>query len=282
MWESKSRLLFLSGLALPGFLAFEMMLYAGDMIMGWSMKRNLIDLCAETMVELGLSALVQGLNLLVVVTLAAIAWHSLRQPLLLRRTYRKLDAMLDPGLTAELNLRYGSGLGRILVVDRREASAFTMGIGKPSIVVTTGLISLLEPRELEAVMLHETFHQRQRDPRNLFLLSLFASVFWYIPLLGWLCHQYKIVREVLADNETIRSQGSPADLAGALLKMLKRGEVKSPSFAHISFAETSINCRIKLILNPEEKLPLRLPLKRTIVSLPVLAALGMMFFGGPA
>ncbi|AJY74670.1 M56 family metallopeptidase [Paenibacillus beijingensis] len=279
MWESKSRLLLVLGLALPGFIALEMMIYTADMLTGWKMNRNLIHMCAATLMDLGLSALVKALNLLVFVTLLVLLWQSARQPLLARRAGRKLQAMLEPALTEEMNRRYGSGRSGILVIDREEPAAFTMGMLKPRIVISTGLMSLLEPRELEAVILHETYHQKHGDPRNLFLLSLFASVFWYIPLLGWLCHQYKIVREVLADNEAMSRQGTAADLAGALLKMLKRGGAEPPSFAHVSFAETSINCRIRLILNPDEQLPLQLPLKRTMISLPALVALGAMFFG---
>ncbi|UUZ82422.1 hypothetical protein LJK88_50060 [Paenibacillus sp. P26] len=48
-------------------------------------------------------------------------------------------------------------------------------------------------------------------------------------------------------------------------------------FPNVSFADTSINYRIRLILNPEAEIPLKLPLTPTMISIQALLFLGAMF-----
>ena len=49
-----------------------------------------------------------------------------------------------------------------------------MGFVRPKIVLSTGLMSLLNDDELKAVIYHEMYHKENRDPlKNIFDVTLF-------------------------------------------------------------------------------------------------------------
>ncbi|UUZ82423.1 M56 family metallopeptidase [Paenibacillus sp. P26] len=212
MWENRSKTMFISGLALSGLILFQMSMYAMHMLLGWEIKHNLIQFCSRTAAALGLSSLVYGLDMLVLYTILSLILHTGRQSLLSDRAFRSLEAVKNERLTREFNMKYAGGLSHIMVVEQERPMAFTMNLLKPRIILSTGLIRLLDNRELEAVIYHEMYHLKHGDPLKTFLMSLCASVMWYIPLLKWLHQKYKIVREVLADHYAMSRQGSAAEL----------------------------------------------------------------------
>lgn len=71
---------------------------------------------------------------------------------------------------------------KIAVVNTSMPNAFATGKSPKSsvVAVTTGLMNLLEPEELEGVIAHELTHVRNRDVLVLTLASLFSTVAWYL------------------------------------------------------------------------------------------------------
>ena len=59
------------------------------------------------------------------------------------------------------------GWRHLQVVASDEVLCFCIGLLRPRIVVSTGLVELLDQAELEAVLAHEASHQRRRDPMRL-------------------------------------------------------------------------------------------------------------------
>merc|ERR1739848_405912 len=61
----------------------------------------------------------------------------------------------------------GSGLGdeapKVYIISSEEPNAFAAGTKASVVAVTTGLLDLLTPRELRAVLAHEIGHVRNRD-----------------------------------------------------------------------------------------------------------------------
>jgi heat shock protein HtpX len=148
---------------------------------------------------------------------------------------------------------------QIAVINTRMPNAFATGRSpKNSVVaVTTGLIDLLDPEELEGVLAHELTHIRNRDVLVLTLASLFSTVAWYlmqfgfysgatgygygarddrsnsagamivviiVAMLTWLV-SFLIIRaisryrEFSADRGAAQMTGKPAKLASALMKI---------------------------------------------------------------
>ena len=76
---------------------------------------------------------------------------------------------------------------KIAVINTRMPNAFATGKGPRSsvVVVTTGLIDILDTSELESVIAHELTHIKNRDVLVLTLASLFSTVAWYLMQFGF-------------------------------------------------------------------------------------------------
>jgi beta-lactamase regulating signal transducer with metallopeptidase domain len=95
-------------------------------------------------------------------------------------------------------------------------TAFTYGVWRPRIVVTTTLAEAMTPAQLDATLRHEESHLRRLDPLRRGLLAVAAATFWYVPLVRHWQSCQVVRQELLADRHAIDSCGSRA-VAGALL-----------------------------------------------------------------
>lgn len=283
MRKNRSNLLFVTCLAIAGILLLQMAMYVLHVMLGFQLRFNLFEICTMWLESLGFGSLIYPMNGLVFYTLAGGAVLIARQLWLCRSMAGKLASLRHDRLTEELNRRYPEAQDDLTVIVHREPLAFTMGFVAPRIVLSTGLLELLDEQETEAVIHHERFHKRHRDPLRTYVLSLLSALMWYLPILKWLHRNYKLSRELLADDHAISAMGSSAFIGSALLKLLKRGSGRREhkmALAHVSFADTSVNCRIRRILDPQETVPLEWPITPLMVSLHVLALLTAMFFIG--
>src|SRR5919199_3483790 len=147
---------------------------------------------------------------------------------------------------------------KIAVINTNMPNAFATGKGPRSsvVVVTTGILDLLDTEELEGVLSHELTHIRNRDVLILTLASLFSTVAWYlmqfgfyggmgygysyggrdrnnaggmaivivVAILTWVI-SFLIIRaisryrEFAADRGSAQMTGKPAKLANALMKI---------------------------------------------------------------
>jgi heat shock protein HtpX len=76
---------------------------------------------------------------------------------------------------------------RVGIVDTQMPNAFALGRSPKTATVcaTTGLLNLLSPAELEAVMAHELTHVQNRDVMVMTLASFFASIASFIVQMGF-------------------------------------------------------------------------------------------------
>lgn len=279
MWKNRSKILFASAFCLALIVWTQMGLYAAHKLLGWGLSFNVFEICSSLLKALGFDMVTPLLSALVIYTYGFSIWIWAKQVYKSQRAYRKILAYRDEALTGKLNARFASEKPDLLVVCCKEPIALTLGLLKPRIILSSGLLELLDEEELEAVVHHELFHRNHKDPLKTFLLQLACSVMRYIPILRWCYHHYKIVREILADHAAMTAMGSPASLGSALLKLVKQRErAAAMDFAYVSFADTSINYRIRQILDPQDKPSLGQPLKHAFVSLPVVLSLSLLFF----
>ncbi|MBD2871106.1 M56 family metallopeptidase [Paenibacillus arenilitoris] len=278
MWKRRSKALIMSSTAISLFIMIQMGMYVTEKLSGVAL-RNVFDHCTSLLQKIGMPWLAFAVDLLVATTpLLAVALLG-NQLYLSRRAYRKLSALRNEALAADLNEAYSGGKDEILVVSHPDPIALTMGFVRPRIVLSTGLIQLLDEGELEALIRHEQFHLIHRDPLKTFLMVVCSAVIWYVPILKWSRKQYTAAREVLADAYAIDATGSAEHLGSALLKLLRNNRTKRYPFAYASFAESSINYRIKHLIDPQAEYAFRLPVKRTMLSLQVVAALSVLLIG---
>ncbi|KKQ93180.1 MAG: Transcriptional repressor, CopY family, partial [Candidatus Levybacteria bacterium GW2011_GWA1_39_11] len=104
-----------------------------------------------------------------------------------------------------------------VVVDRNnKLTAYTIGLFKPKIIVSSALIAKLSHEQLEAVVLHELHHLRSRHLLWLLLSKLISSLFFFIPLVEYLAQQLKTEFELAADAFVVEKQKTRDHLCGSL------------------------------------------------------------------
>lgn len=184
-----------------------------------------------------------------------------------------IQSLQLPVLTSRIHGAYGAEGSSVIVIGHRQPLAFTMGFRSPVIVLSSGLIELLDSRELEAVIAHESFHRTNYDALKLFVLQLIAQSLWFIPLTKWSYANYKIICELQADEHAVGRMGSELGLGGALLKMLQSGiggsADKSPVLA--SFSDEAVNFRLRQLVDPQNGLPVKLKKVSIVISVITLA-----------
>jgi len=104
----------------------------------------------------------------------------------------------------------------VRVIPSRRAHAFCLGLIRPGIYVSDGLLELLSGRELQSVIAHEAHHARRRDPLRRALAKAVSDAFWFIPALRTAASAQVTISELAADAVAAKTAGL-GPLASALV-----------------------------------------------------------------
>lgn len=110
--------------------------------------------------------------------------------------------------------------GRLTVVDVDEPLALCHGLLRPRLMISTGLINLLDDSEIEAVVRHEMVHLRRRDPLRVVVARAAAMMLRILPFSTSALAVYCCRREMEADLLTVREMGDVVPLASALHRLV--------------------------------------------------------------
>ncbi|MDN4620259.1 M56 family metallopeptidase [Paenibacillus sp. PsM32] len=278
-WERRSRTLFRISFGLSLFTIGLMFIYALHTIFGWNIPFDLLRICNRWMEAQGWFSVAHLLRGLVLCTFVLYIGYGLDQWAGSYRAYRYFRSLQDVQQSAQYNAIYSKNKELLMIIRCSQPVALTMGIFRRRIILSDGLLRMLDKHEQEAVVHHEMFHYQQRDPLTTFLLGQFALALWFLPILKNITLHYKISREILADSYAVHRLGTPVGLGGALLKLIHRQHSRSPQpfrMIYSSFAETSLNYRIHRIIEPDQEKSLRLPVWPVLLSLVVLTALSIL------
>ncbi len=136
--------------------------------------------------------------------------------------------------------------------------AFTSGILKPKIYLSTGLCSYLTTKELLAVAVHEAHHTKDRAPLKLFIARIFHALNFFLPINAYLLNGYIAASEMAADDAALHTSGEPLELASALVKLSRHNNMDILSAAALFFKGTAIvEDRLRRLLSPETPPPCR-------------------------
>jgi len=115
----------------------------------------------------------------------------------------------------------GLGLeGRVDVVADGRPFSFCYWFVRPRVCLSTALVERLDGDELRAVLLHERYHLRQRDPLRLVVARYFAAGLYVVPVVDELLRCYSLQKEIAADEDAVRAGDGVRSLASALYKLL--------------------------------------------------------------
>ncbi len=109
---------------------------------------------------------------------------------------------------------------RVIQVKSAKLFAYCMGMKSPKIYISSTLVSEVNTKELEAILLHEKSHLDNHDPLVLTLLSIARALFPYFPVLADFVQNFRIEREVRADQSVVYHQGERQPLLSAMRKLL--------------------------------------------------------------
>ena len=158
---------------------------------------------------------------LVAVSVALFARSFVTIALATRRAKRQLAQrvvmyQLPPAAAA---LCLAGDLQRLVVIAEDRPTAFCIGLLRPSVVVSTGLLEHLGEPALRAVVGHELSHLHRRDPLRRALARSIARGLFFVPSLSDLADVVPAEGEVSADAAAVVSVGREP-LARALYELL--------------------------------------------------------------
>lgn len=130
-----------------------------------------------------------------------------------------------------------------------------VGLWDSELVMTQGLVNLLDSEHLAAVLAHEKAHHNYRDTFWFFWLEWLRSVTCWLPKTDELWHELLFLREIRADQKASQSVDSLL-LAEALLIVVEQVKQISPfnfsPLSGVAFHESNQNRlleRVNLILD---------------------------------
>jgi Zn-dependent protease with chaperone function len=127
--------------------------------------------------------------------------------------------------------------------------ALTCGVVRPTLLLSTWLVTYLDQRELEAVLAHELAHLARRDPLVTWLATVLRDAFCYLPT-SWVAYrQLQQERELACDDLAVGVTRRPLALASALAKVWQRAAA-GPALATAAplAASAAIEARIRRLL----------------------------------
>lgn len=178
---------------------------------------------------------------------------------------------------------------RLRVVGGLPTPAFTVGFLRPVIYLADELPMRLSPRELAAVVAHESAHAERRDPLRLSLVRFLAGMLFWLPAVRRLAEDFADEAEIAADDAAARIDvpSAPLTLASALVTTAAAftpgaaGPLEGPTVA--SFCST--RCRTlldrRVLRLAGEDAPVRSHLDRRSVAL-AAATLGLVWLSSVA
>ncbi len=140
------------------------------------------------------------------------------------RTRRMLAIFKDAKTAAPRALGTIAGrlglAGRLDVAEVGEPLAFCYGLLRPRLMVSTGLVKLLDDDELEAVIRHEAAHLLHRDPLRIVVARSLSLALSFVPFSAGVRDAYLCARELRADRAAVSGMGDAFPLASALQRTL--------------------------------------------------------------
>jgi beta-lactamase regulating signal transducer with metallopeptidase domain len=143
----------------------------------------------------------------------------------------------------------GAGGRVVLFASSRVATPVAMGVWRPVVLVPAALLTQLPEAYLEALLAHELAHVARLDFLVNVLQSLIEVLCFHHPVVWWLGHRLRTLRELLCDDRAARAIADPKCLALALDAL---DEVQ-PQLTHLALAAHGgpLFMRIQRLLHPE-------------------------------
>lgn len=149
-----------------------------------------------------------------------------------------------PGKLLALAKRHQFEESQLVVISNQGHHVFSFGLGRPKILISTGLINLLSTKELEAVFLHEIYHARYGHGRLLFGGDVLAKMVFFLPIVKVLVEKLRGFCERQADAFTMSIQSDSKHIRLALAKVISDDK----HFMFTGFAAVEVRERLSRLM----------------------------------
>lgn len=229
--------------------------------------------CVKPAPLIGRHALLPAMAIgtVVAATLLVAGVELARQLLRLHKVHRELRRL--PRLAGSVPVAPSFPPRRLLVVDIDQLHCFTIGLLRPVVVVSSGLVRTLTTDELHAALCHESVHARRHDPLRVLAASIASAAVFFAPVLKDLERGARVAEEFEADRLAAERFGA-IPLLSALRRLIGSdtpGRAPMSSMA----GSTALPERIAAL----DGLPLRLTLGRVRLATTMASALLLVGLG---
>lgn len=221
-----------------------------------------------------------GITLLTILSLAVGSLSSIASFFRNRRKMNELRGSIRTDLPLKvksLARQYGILRTDIKIVSSPEPFVYCLGLRRPKIFISSGILGRLSAKELEAVVIHEAHHYHGRHPGLIFITKLLARTLFFIPVVSELSRLLTAVIEINADRAVIFAQESSAHLRQALGKSLRADPL--PAMAALRAAP--LETRIALLTPPFTYPKLAVSHWSLAFTLSIIAVLGLLLGSAP-
>lgn len=211
------------------------------------------------------------LSWLVLVVVALVSTFSLsRVAIAWARAHRLLVRLpLEPLGEGPLAAIAAATRVRLYTTPAARPAAFCIGLLRPRVVITSGLLGALTAEEQAAAVWHEAHHASRHEPLKCFAGRLATSALFWLPAFRDLFERYLLAKELVADQLAIRKTGLPA-LAGAL-------SAAAPAPVGALGLADFASARVERLLDPQAKLPPLFGGRRLVATALGLAGVLLLF-----
>ena len=137
-----------------------------------------------------------------------------------------------------------------LLPPAKEPLAATVGLFRPTILLSPTLARALDPDALDAVQAHEMAHAGHRDPLRIWLAQLATDLQWPFPAPERRFREWRRALEMARDQEVRLSGVDGSDLAAGILTVLRISGSVGGVAATLIDDEASLRERIEHLLAP--------------------------------
>lgn len=133
------------------------------------------------------------------------------------------------------------------VVDDDRPDAYAVGGGAGHIVVSTGMLALLDPAEREVLLAHERSHLRHRHYLYLILARVSAAA---VPVLGFVTRRLRLAVERWADEDAALEAGGDRPLVARTILRAALARSDYDGRAVLGLGSVGVPARIEALLRP--------------------------------
>jgi Zn-dependent protease with chaperone function len=229
---------------------------------GGSIVRNIVQTCnifssgCVSAYQSFLGFAINPLRLLLVVISVMLVFAVIKTALMLIKAHNaafKFDRSANeyPALAsamASLNVESST----VKVSEDSRMIAFTYGVNRPVICISSGAIELFEPDALTAILAHELSHVRKRDNFSIVIAMFVRDFLWFLPITHYLLSVFMREKEFAADDYAAELTGQPLAVADAIVsvaKALNASRNFSPAYAMFYTGDASVKTRINRLIS---------------------------------